>query len=208
MAITELVFLHPKPSHDHLELLECFMEYLESQDEWSRQHQPHIHRGERKENLSTLFITTTDPLTILMISPWDSLQAQEEWLQFEEDEGIFKKLGQVVVEEHHDISRFYVHPVSNLREVPDVRDIASPVELCVMSTSEVEERTVLAEFDQLDKVTLEGGGYAWGGWKLNKSGDTPKFVCLVAKGGNPLSEFVDRVGLSAPSNVRCFHPLV
>lgn len=175
MVVNEFALIQLKPDLDSAEFERLVHESAEVQDQWVREHQPHIFEGKPYETLSTFWVQREpDSLTLVITAPWDSPEAHHAWIQSQDNIDIFGKLAAYITGESG--SAIVFHMDSAGEEVEARGDLYAPaksVKLCRLSVKPSQQEEVQEKYRALEAQAKEADpeSRVWGGWRIEKDDD-------------------------------------
>ncbi|KAF4120704.1 hypothetical protein GMORB2_2708 [Geosmithia morbida] len=184
MPVVECAVIKLRQGFNELDLYEQLMEGLDAQDDWVRCHQPHLLRGKRyqhkvrhdQENLSSLYMTHTDPAYLLVTAPWDSPETHGEWLKSDENKTTFSGFYECHLSPDADaVSVCHVVPSgtattprsSSCSSRPPTFKKAFHVEKRLVDRADKDAAQRVLE--ELIAAAKEAGDQVWAGWTVKDS---------------------------------------
>lgn len=190
---------------DELEVYEDLIQAVEIQDDWVKEHMPRNYR--HGYNVSSLYITKTDPPHLLVIASWDSPQAHQQWLDSEENQLASAKINQHVEAPGDSTLLFRMEAAGTHGVVPDSFNQMTSFDVCRFFVESHEKPLVQDKYRALEDalVKLNLGDQLWGGWKSAQSDNAEELVIISSQIKLPLDLAVQKTRLSGKSETRCFH---
>lgn len=207
MMTIEFALFKLKPVLDELEFYEDVMQALEVQDEWVKQHMPHRYR--RKRNLSSIYLAKTDPTCLLIVAPWDSPEAHQQWIDSEENRVASAKISPYVANDDDALIFFHMDAAGAHADVPRSFDEMASFDVCRFLVKAPEKSAVQDRYRNLEDalVRLNLGDQIWGGWKVAQSGNTEELVIMSSQQKIPLELAAQKSRLCGKSETQCFHQI-
>lgn len=208
MVVTEFALIRLPPSYDELELYEALMQNLELQDEWIRQHQPHLLPSSSTGNLTTAFIAKTDPAYLLLIAPWDSPEAHHEWIASDVNQKAMAELQKFFAEGDDAVVLFHMNAAGKQKGPPPGFREHKCFDVNRIFVPKGEKEVVQGKYQKLEGTLLDLklNEHLWGGWRIEKTnGDADELVVLSSHTDCPIHQALQKLCPSDHKETRCFH---
>ncbi|KAH6893076.1 hypothetical protein B0T10DRAFT_559075 [Thelonectria olida] len=175
MVVTEFALIELKPDTDNAEFENLVRESIEVQDRWVRENQPRLLQDKPYKNLSTFFLERKpDSLTLLITAPWDSPEGHQAWIQSEDNQVIFGKLGEHLTDESGSAIVYHMDPAGEESELRgDLFAQEAPFKLCKLSVNPSQQEEVQEKYWALEAQAKEANpsSRVWAGWRIEKDDD-------------------------------------
>jgi hypothetical protein len=211
MMTIEFALFKLQPELDELEFYEDVMQALEIQDEWVKQHMPHQWERNRNcdRNVSSIYLAKTDPACLLIVAPWNSPEAHQQWIDSEEYQVAMAKIKPYIASDDDALIVFDMDAAGMHHDLPNSFDEMASFDVCRFVVDAPEKSAVQDRYrnleDELARRNL--GDQIWGGWKIAQSGNREEFVVLSSQEKLPLELAAQKSRLCGKSAVQCFHQI-
>lgn len=208
MAVTEFALIRLPPTYDELELYEVLMQNLELQDDWIREHQPHLLPSTATGNLTTAFIAKTDPAYLLLIAPWDSPEGHKEWIASDVNQKGMAELQSYFAKGDDAVVLFHMSAAGKQKGPPPEFREHKCFEVDRIFVPKSERETVQGKYKKLEDALLDLklGDHVWGGWRIEPtSDDADELVVFSSHTHFPVDKAVQKLSVSQQKETRCFH---
>lgn len=208
MGVTEFALLKLQPNYQELELYDVLMQNLELQDEWIRQHQPHLLPPSSNRNLTTAFIAKTDPAYLLLIAPWDSPEGHKEWIASDVNQKGMSEMKRFFAEGDDAVLLFHMTAAGRQKGTPPEFREHECFDVDRIFVCRDEKEEVQAKYRKLEDtfLDLKLEDHVWGGWRIEKTSDDAEELVVFSSHTNfPVQQAVQKLSLSQEKETRCFH---
>lgn len=208
MAVTEFALIRLHPSYDELELYEALIEQLELQDEWIREHQPHLLPPSSTGNLTTAFIAKTDPAYLLLIAPWDSPEGHHQWIASDVNKKGMAGLQKYIAEGDDAVVLFHMTAAGKQKGPPPEFREHKCFDVDRIFVPKAEKEVVQSKYQKLEGALLDLklSDRLWGGWRIEKTNeDAEELVVFSSHTEFPIEQAVQKLSPSQQKETRCFH---
>ena len=206
MAVLEFALLQLRPNYDRSALLQVLQHLLPVQDEWMCQNRSQWPKEDSHSHLSTTFITAENPPFLLIMAPWESPEAHEQWIQSRENQSGFKVLEEFLASGENSLSLFHMTPVwGSAESLPPLKNI-SDLHVFRASVTQTEKSGVEELYQDVIKNLLGSAGEVvlfWCGWRIEKSEhDELEELVVLTTSNYCIEKFRDSLNAVWMSNLR------
>ncbi|CAM1507909.1 Fc.00g047570.m01.CDS01 [Cosmosporella sp. VM-42] len=184
MGVTEFALIKLRKGYDELDFLELLMQCQEIQDEWSRQHHPHVLSNKPYTFLSTFCIQKCDPPYLLITAPWDSPETHREWIQSNENQSAFAKLSECIDPGCDSVLLFHMNPAGKQEDVRTDLFAKEEFNVCRVSVSAGKRKAAQEKYQSIEHQVraMRCGTRIWGGWRIEKDQDIEDLIVFWNQG--------------------------
>ncbi|KAF7563144.1 hypothetical protein G7046_g966 [Stylonectria norvegica] len=200
MPVTEFALLKLEDGYDDANLVDILKHTQEVQDQWVRQHHPKT----AIQHISTFFIQKAEAPLLIILAPWESVEAHQEWIESQENKEVFPKLSAFPA---NFLALFHLEPAG--REPDFGANLFAKDELSIahVTVKSNEKQAVQSAYESVEGQVGQGNRI-WAGWWADKVDETQEDLFVFWSRGIPNENLQDLLDLSKVSNeIREFHHL-
>ncbi|KPM38811.1 hypothetical protein AK830_g7738 [Neonectria ditissima] len=186
MPVTEFALLQLKPVYSKADFIEILRESLAIQDQWVREHQPHLLQDKPYDKLSAFYVQISDSPCLLINATWDTPEGHGEWLQSAENKSVFAKLAEYVADVSDSVVVFHMEPAagSEAELRGDIFTQELSFSVCRISVNASQKESLLEKYRSIEAQAriANPNSRVWAGWRIEKDGDAEELVIFWSQG--------------------------
>lgn len=173
MSVTELALIELRSGYDELGFLELLMECQEIQDDWSREHHPHVLTNKPYNILSTFCIQKSEPPYLLITAPWDSPEAHRDWIKSKENQTVFANLSEYIAPGCNSTLLFHMTPAGRETDLRGDLFAKEKFSVCKLSVGSDKREAMQIKYQSIEDQVRETGPEKriWAGWRIERCHD-------------------------------------
>ncbi|KAK2595038.1 hypothetical protein QQS21_007228 [Conoideocrella luteorostrata] len=168
MPVTEFAIISLRSGYDELDFLETLMQCQEIQDAWTRAHHP--YNLEPNTNLSSMYIERSDPPSLLISAPWDSIEAHGEWIQTSENQACNAKISGFIKPGCEAVLLRHLNPAGKELQLRKAFLEKDSFNVARITAGEGKKEKLQEMYEELEsgQAVKEADQRLWAGWRIEE----------------------------------------